>query len=92
MRNIQQLIENAWETRSSLSPESAPQEVRDAVAQVLARLDTGEIRVAEKSAGQWQVHQWVKKAVLLSFRLEDNQPIVGGELQFYDKEIGRAHV
>jgi 2,3,4,5-tetrahydropyridine-2-carboxylate N-succinyltransferase len=85
MNQLQLVIENAWENRSDLSPKSAPGEVRDAVAHVLSALDSGELRVAEKSAGQWVVHQWIKKAVLLSFRLEDNRPIVGGELQFYDK-------
>jgi 2,3,4,5-tetrahydropyridine-2-carboxylate N-succinyltransferase len=79
------LIDQAWENRASLSPESAPSDIRQAVSEVLAGLDSGALRVADKSSGQWVVHQWIKKAVLLSFRLADNQPISGGELQFFDK-------
>jgi len=85
MTQLQQTIENAWDNRAELSPKTAPAEVRDAVAHVLAELDAGTLRVAEKRDGQWAVLQWVKKAVLLSFRLEDNQPIPAGGLQFYDK-------
>jgi len=79
------VIDQAWEARASLSPQSASSEVRQAVNTVLEGLDTGSLRVAEKIQGQWQVHQWIKKAVLLSFRLSDNQPVSGGGLQFYDK-------
>jgi 2,3,4,5-tetrahydropyridine-2,6-dicarboxylate N-succinyltransferase len=79
------VIDQAWEARASLSPQSASGEVRQAVNTVLEGLDTGSLRVAEKIEGQWQVHQWIKKAVLLSFRLSDNQPVSGGGLQFYDK-------
>jgi 2,3,4,5-tetrahydropyridine-2-carboxylate N-succinyltransferase len=59
--------------------------VRQAVARVLTALDSGALRVADKSSGHWVVHQWIKKAVLLSFRLADNQPIAAGGLQFFDK-------
>jgi 2,3,4,5-tetrahydropyridine-2-carboxylate N-succinyltransferase len=79
------VIDQAWEARTSLSPQSASNEIRQAVTTVLEGLDTGSLRVAEKIEGQWQVHQWIKKAVLLSFRLSDNQPVSGGELQYYDK-------
>ena len=86
MNALQTLIDNAWEQRSEFSPKSAPAEVREAVAHVLAQLDAGTLRVAEKIDGQWQVNQWVKKAVLLSFRLEDNAVMpAGGFTQFYDK-------
>ena len=86
MNALQTLIDNAWEQRSEFSPKSAPAEVRVAVAHVLAQLDAGTLRVAEKKDGQWQVNQWVKKAVLLSFRLEDNAVMsAGGFTQFYDK-------
>ena len=78
-------IENAWEERASLSPQDAPREVRDAVGTVIEGLNTGALRVAEKLDGDWTVHQWIKKAVLLSFRLEDNTPMPAGALQFYDK-------
>ena len=85
MTQLQQTIDQAWEHRTGLSPKSAPVEVRDAVAAVIARLNDGSLRVAEKRDGDWVVHQWVKKAVLLSFRLEDNVPIQSGALQYYDK-------
>ena len=82
---LQSVIENAWDTRTDLSPGQAPAEVRDAVAHVLAELDRGALRVAQKIDGAWTVHQWVKKAVLLSFRLADNAPMPAGSLQFFDK-------
>ena len=85
MNQLQQTIDQAWERRHELSPKSAPVEVRDAVSAVIARLNDGSLRVAEKRDGDWVVHQWVKKAVLLSFRLEDNVPIQSGALQYYDK-------
>jgi 2,3,4,5-tetrahydropyridine-2,6-dicarboxylate N-succinyltransferase len=85
MSNLQNTIEQAWEQRAELSPGSAPAAVRDAVGHVIAELDAGRLRVAEKSTGQWVTHQWVKKAVLLSFRLEDNRPVQAGALQFFDK-------
>jgi 2,3,4,5-tetrahydropyridine-2,6-dicarboxylate N-succinyltransferase len=83
---LQTLIDQAWEARASLSPASASPEIRDAVEHVIAELDAGRLRVAERQGvGQWQVNQWVKKAVLLSFRLNDNRPMQAGELTFYDK-------
>jgi len=87
-QELQQLIEQAWENRAELSPKVAPAKIGEAVDHVLAELDAGRLRVAEKTATGWQVNQWVKKAVLLSFRLSDNQPMsVGGNapFQFYDK-------
>lgn len=87
---LQQLIDNAWEQRTELSPASAPAEIRRAVEHVIAELDAGRLRVAEKRDGNWHVNQWIKKAVLLSFRLADNQIMPVGlqdaaALQFYDK-------
>jgi 2,3,4,5-tetrahydropyridine-2,6-dicarboxylate N-succinyltransferase len=83
---LQNLIENAWDQRADLSPSSAPKEVLDAVNHVIADLNTGRLRVATREAvGQWTVHQWIKKAVLLSFRLKDNAPMGAGDLSFYDK-------
>jgi 2,3,4,5-tetrahydropyridine-2-carboxylate N-succinyltransferase len=83
----QSIIEQAWENRAELSPNSAPAEIRSAVNAVLEGLNAGTIRVAERrDVGKWEVNQWVKKAVLLSFRLEDNKPMsAGGYTQFYDK-------
>jgi 2,3,4,5-tetrahydropyridine-2-carboxylate N-succinyltransferase len=82
---LQTTIEQAWDQRAELSPSSAPAAVREAVGHVIAELNDGRLRVAEKRAGDWVVHQWVKKAVLLSFRLEDNRPVGSGDLRFYDK-------
>jgi len=84
-QQLQQTIDRAWEDRASLSPDSAPATVARAVARVLDELDQGRLRVAEKLNGSWVTHQWIKKAVLLSFRLEDNRPIRAGLLRFYDK-------
>ncbi|RYF80667.1 MAG: 2,3,4,5-tetrahydropyridine-2,6-dicarboxylate N-succinyltransferase [Comamonadaceae bacterium] len=85
-QQLQQLIDNAWETRTNLSPQSAPKEVQDAVEHVIAELNNGTLRVATREGvGQWTVHQWIKKAVLLSFRLKDNELMRAGELGFYDK-------
>jgi 2,3,4,5-tetrahydropyridine-2-carboxylate N-succinyltransferase len=87
-QELQQMIELAWENRAELSPKLAPAKIGEAVDFVLAELDAGRLRVAEKTSAGWQVNQWIKKAVLLSFRLSDNQPMsVGGDVpfQFYDK-------
>ena len=90
---LQPMIEMAWESRNEISALNAPQ-VRDAVERVIADLDTGRLRVAERRAiGDWSVTQWVKKAVLLSFRLNDNQLIKAGDLHFFDKvQIKFAHL
>ena len=67
---LQQIIDNAWAHRAELSPAKAPKEVADAVEHVISDLNAGRLRVATRqSVGQWTVHQWIKKAVLLSFRL-----------------------
>lgn len=78
-------IDAAFDARDSLSPESAPADVRDAVNAALAGLDAGTWRVAEPSDDGWTVNQWLKKAVLLSFRLNPNVPIDGGFTQYFDK-------
>lgn len=83
---LQQTIDAAWENRAQISPAQAPADVREAVRHVLAELDAGRLRVATREdVGQWTVHQWIKKAVLLSFRLADNAPVRAGELAFFDK-------
>lgn len=81
----QDIIEAAWEDRASLTPDHAPTAVREAVTSTLADLDSGALRVAEKTDGQWRVHQWIKKAVLLSFRLENNRMIGQSPQRYYDK-------
>ncbi|MDP2226280.1 MAG: 2,3,4,5-tetrahydropyridine-2,6-dicarboxylate N-succinyltransferase [Moraxellaceae bacterium] len=84
--SLQSLIESAFEQRAEFSPGNAPSDVRNAVNEVLAELDAGTLRVAEKINGEWHVNQWLKKAVLLSFRLNDNEPQPGGgAIQYYDK-------
>jgi 2,3,4,5-tetrahydropyridine-2-carboxylate N-succinyltransferase len=85
MQEFQQIIEEAWEDRASLQPGTAPAKVGEAVGQVLAGLDAGTLRVAEKIGDEWITHQWIKKAVLLSFRLEDNVLLDNGPLRYFDK-------
>lgn len=85
MHSLQTTIETAFEQRADLSPRSVSHEVKEAITETLALLDRGQLRVAEKKDGQWQVNEWVKKAVLLSFRIEDNQFVKGGFTNYYDK-------
>ena len=83
---LQKTIEAAWDNRANLSVASAPEEVTDAVDHVIAELNKGRLRVATRqSVGQWTTHQWIKKAVLLSFRLKDNVVMRAGDLGFFDK-------
>jgi 2,3,4,5-tetrahydropyridine-2,6-dicarboxylate N-succinyltransferase len=85
-QQLQQIIDTAWENRAQINAASASAEVKDAVEHVIAELNKGRLRVATRqSVGQWTVHQWIKKAVLLSFRLRDNEIIRAGDLGFYDK-------
>ena len=83
--HLQELIEKAFEERTQLSPSSANPQVKAAVQQVLDALDSGKLRVAEKKAGSWVVNEWVKKAVLLSFRMEENAVMDGGYTRYFDK-------
>ncbi len=85
MSDIQQIIEEAFERRAQITPTSVEPSVREAVREALDALDKGRLRVAEKSNGEWIVHDWLKKAVLLSFRLEDNQVMPGSYTNYYDK-------
>jgi len=83
--DLQTTLEQAWENRANLSPSHASAEVREAVEHALNALDTGRLRVAEKIDDKWVVHQWLKKAVLLSFRLQDNAVMGQAPAQYYDK-------
>ena len=83
--SLESVIDRAFERRAEISPASAPKDVKDAVAHVLGELDAGRLRVAEKSGSRWITHQWVKKAVLLSFRLRDNEIVQGGYTHYFDK-------
>ncbi len=83
---LQKTIDEAWEARATLSPQSHPKEVGEAVDQVITELNSGRLRVATREAvGQWTTHQWIKKAVLLSFRLKENELMKAGSLGFFDK-------
>ena len=85
-QQLQAIIDTAWDNRATLSPSAAPKEVSDAVEHVIAELNKGRLRVATRQGvGQWTVNQWIKKAVLLSFRLKDNEIMRAGELGFFDK-------
>jgi 2,3,4,5-tetrahydropyridine-2-carboxylate N-succinyltransferase len=85
-QQLQQIIDTAWENRAALSAGSASKEVGEAVDHVIADLNAGKLRVATRQGvGQWTVHQWIKKAVLLSFRLNDNVIMKAGDLAFFDK-------
>ena len=85
MTELKAIIEAAFEDRASITPSAAPAEVKQAVSDAIALLNSGEARVAEKIAGEWVVHQWLKKAVLLFFRLHNNDVMEGAESRFYDK-------
>ncbi len=83
---LEALINAAWEDRANLAAKTVPQDIRDAVDNTITQLNNGSIRVATRQGvGQWTVHQWIKKAVLLSFKLNDNELMRAGELGFYDK-------
>jgi 2,3,4,5-tetrahydropyridine-2,6-dicarboxylate N-succinyltransferase len=83
--DLKATIESAYELRAQVTPQSASNEVRAAVESALELLDAGTLRVAEKQADGWQVNEWLKKAVLLSFRIAQNTPLTAGGLNFYDK-------
>jgi len=85
MKELQATIDQAWERRAEISPASADPGLGRAVAEVIDLLDQGRLRVAEKTPGGWVTHQWIKKAVLLSFRLRDNFVMKDGYTQYYDK-------
>lgn len=85
MKELQAIIESAFEHRADITPTNVETEVKNAILDALELLNTGKARVAEKVAGEWVVHQWLKKAVLLSFRIFDNEVIDGGETQYFDK-------
>ena len=86
MSDLKATIEEAFERRAEITPDSAPTDVREAVDATMGMLDSGELRVAEKRDGDWVVNEWAKKAVLLSFRLVDNYIMNGGSAtQYFDK-------
>ena len=84
-RDLQACIERAFEARADLTPKNAGADVREAVEEAIALLDSGAARVAERDGGVWRVNEWLKKAVLLSFRIADNACVRAGAMDFYDK-------
>ncbi len=82
---LQSIIETAFENRAELSPSKVDPQIKDAVESAIDMLDRGQARVAEKVNGEWVVNQWLKKAVLLSFALRDNEIMPGGETNYFDK-------
>lgn len=85
MTHQQNIIEHYFEERQTLSPTSAPLELKQTINDVITGLDSGHLRVAEKIDNDWVVHQWIKKAILLTFRLNANEVSEAGICQFYDK-------
>ena len=85
MSTLQNQIDTAWEDRANITLATAPAALKEAVNHVLAELDAGSLRVAEKIDGEWVTHQWIKKAVLLSFRLEDNRVMGDEAVKYFDK-------
>ncbi|WP_410474930.1 2,3,4,5-tetrahydropyridine-2,6-dicarboxylate N-succinyltransferase [Guyparkeria sp. TX1] len=86
MSSIRDTIESAFERRAEINPSNAPADVVEAVETALAGLDDGSLRVAERrGVGDWQVNEWLKKAVLLSFRLRNNEVVSGGDVNYFDK-------
>ncbi|MDE4009830.1 2,3,4,5-tetrahydropyridine-2,6-dicarboxylate N-succinyltransferase [Glaesserella parasuis] len=83
--SLQAIIEAAFERRAEITPKTVDAQTRAAVEEVIKGLDNGSLRVAEKIDGEWVVNQWVKKAVLLSFRINENEIIDGAETKYYDK-------
>lgn len=85
MTDLQSIIETAFEQRADFNSSNLPSDIQQAIQQTIERLDNGELRVAEKTNGEWIVHDWLKKAVLLMFKTQDNIPSNGGFTQFFDK-------
>jgi len=85
MQNLENTINQAFDTRADFDSKTVSADIRSAVEESLRMLDSGTARVAEKKDGDWVVNQWLKKAVLLSFKINDNRPMEGGSTQFYDK-------
>lgn len=85
MKKIENIIEAAWEQRNEIKPDTVPAEIRIAIDDALGLLDSGAARVAEPDGDSWKVNEWLKKAVLLSFRVEENSIIQGGFTNYNDK-------
>ena len=91
METLQAVIEAAFEKRSQFSPQNVPAEIKHAITDIIEKLDSGTVRIAEKINGQWQVHEWLKKAVLLYFRVHDNEMIQNSFTRYFDKVPLKYH-
>lgn len=87
--DLQNIIENAFEQRADINPSNAGKELREAIEETLQQLESGTLRVAQPGAAGWQVNEWVKKAVLLSFRIQDNHIMPHGYTHYFDKVPSR---
>jgi 2,3,4,5-tetrahydropyridine-2-carboxylate N-succinyltransferase len=85
MQDLQAIIDKSYERRAEITPRTVDTLVKEGVDEVIGKLDTGELRVAEKLGDAWVVHEWIKKAVLLSFRITDNTFLKGGFTNYFDK-------
>jgi 2,3,4,5-tetrahydropyridine-2-carboxylate N-succinyltransferase len=85
MSQLEKIINDAFENRADITPATVSPEVRSAVEEAINLLDSGKARVAEKTSGEWVTNQWLKKAVLLSFRINENKLMDGGNTRYYDK-------
>ena len=85
MSDVQKIIEDAFENRAEITPRNVETRVKEAVNEAIGQLDRGEARVAEKQGNDWHVNEWLKKAVLLSFRIDENRFMKGGFTNYFDK-------
>jgi len=87
MSNIQSIIDAAFEKRIEITPENVSTEIKDAINQTLESLNQGKLRVASRigNSQEWETHQWIKKAVLLSFRIDNNKLLDNGFTKYFDK-------
>lgn len=85
MKDLESIIQQAWEIRSEITPKSVDPETKQAILESINLLDSGEARVAEPENGSWKVNQWLKMAVLLSFRIEENRVMQSSVNRYYDK-------
>ena len=83
--DLRSAIDDAYETRAQLNPRNTPSALRAAIERAIELLNEGQLRVAQPEGNTWRVNEWLKKAVLLSFRINDNEAMPAGALNFYDK-------
>lgn len=92
MQHHKDIIEGAFEDRATLTPQNVSPEIKSSVDEIIDHLDKGKVRIAEKINGEWKTHEWLKKAVLLYFRTQENEVIPAGFTQFYDKVPLKYHL